>query len=324
MLTAFLAERTTRDLARRLGQFALDDQTRHDIVEQGQGLMIGNCEVDRTIKKIARAIRNVVPTQLIVACHSYELAGRVCDECNELTISALLLWSDQKPPATYESYSVVITVPENLHRLRSAVKDKSFCPSFLFLFDPNGTTFRGRSAQDGGGHRAANISIFRGACLALGCPVLPIICVSVSPAAFSLDSICQSTGVEALIYADGATLRTAITTESSQNESCERVNHSISASSTPLDSPVTAARRARCRLLIHIAPKISVGIRLLAELAAHRNYPIFSLASFSNQSGRRLLISSSADRGLLRELANQLNQQICLINNRSRRCGSIL
>jgi len=151
------------------------------MAELGQAFMIGNCDVDRTVKKIARAISNLYPSQCIVACHSYELADRVVEECEAVGTKAVLLWSDHKAPSEFGRYSAVVTVPENLHRLRSAVGQKAFLPCLLFLFDPNGTTFRGRSSEEGGGHRAGNISVFRAGCTAMGFQMLPVICVGVPP-----------------------------------------------------------------------------------------------------------------------------------------------
>jgi hypothetical protein len=316
MQIAFLIERMTRDLTRRLGSMAMDHQSAVDMANLGQALMIGNCDLNRTIRKLSRAIQNIQPAKCIIACSSYELADQIDDECRDAGIAARLHWSNDTLPRDIADLSVIVTVPESLHRLRAAVAAKSFVPAFLFLFDPNGTTFRGRTAEWGGGNRAGNLSTFRAACLAMGVQIPPVVFVNSTPAAFSLDSICRSLGVEALVYADGCTLRTALYPDA------DAVAPAVEIQETPveqpltsqLDGPVTAARQAKSRVLLHVSPKLAQAADLLAQLAALRNYPTISLKPLLSKAEKRLLLSSGSDRRVLRDIADNLTKQVMLIN----------
>lgn len=314
MRAAFLIERTTRDLKGRLGWLIVDQRTATDMADLGQAMMLGNCDLDRTVKKIARAIRNLVPTQCIVVCHSYDLADQIAEESGAVGTNALLLWNCDKLPKCIGDFSAIITVPENLYRLREAVANKVFNPPILFLFDPNGTTFRGRAPEEGGGKRAGNISNFRAACLAKGCQILTVVCVSSTPAAFSLDATCHSLGVEALVYADGSTLRTELSHEPSVTVEVEQVStEADSPNISPLDAPVTSARRAKSRVLIHVAGQASAA-NLLDQLATLRGYPTLSLVSFCNNPGPRSDLFPVVDREALREVVDELARKVSLIN----------
>src|SRR5665213_717352 len=205
MSIAFLAERTTRDMSRRLGTLTIDDQASREMTDLGQALMIGKCETDRTVRKIAGAIRNLRPAQSVVVCHSYELADRIVEECIDLTLKPLFLWGSEPLPRALSTFAAVVTVPENLQRIGHAVIEKKFSPKMLFLLDPNGITFRGFHVGGERHRRAGNIVRFRSICLAEGLKCLTVVCVGCSPAAFGLESLCETIGVESLIYADGGT-----------------------------------------------------------------------------------------------------------------------
>lgn len=316
MPIAFLLERTTRDFSRRLGPMAIDHNSAIDMANQGQALMIGNCDLDRTIKKLAGTIQNLQPAKCIVACSSYELADQISDGCRDRGITARLLWSNDPIPEGIENLSAIVTVPESLYRLRAAVATKRFVPTFLFLFDPAGMTFLGRSAEWGGGSRAGNVSTFRAACFAMGTQIPAVAFVSSVPAAFSSDSVCKSLGVEALVYADGRTIRTAFDPSSHALAAETELQHPdpTPSAGSALDAPVTAARQAKSRILIHVCPKLSQAAELLSQLAALRGYPTVSLKPLLSVTGKRLLLSSAQDRRVLRDMAADLSKQVTLIN----------
>ena len=268
------------------------------------------------VAKVAAAARNLSPKQQVaIATASYELGEEVLAACADRGVAATLVRSDG-PCLLPRNAGVVITVPENLYKLRSQIERRTFTPCLILLLDPYGLTFRSRSEGDGGGTRAANVSRFRASSLALGCQCMPVVLVEPAPAAFVPDVMHHALGVEALVYADGATIRTAITDDEvgSDLPSPGEPLSSAEEGMTPLDEPISVARHSRSKILLYVAPPVGRVSDLHDQLARIRSYPTVSLRELQRGGNCRLSITSYRDRGLLDQMAIELARRVALVN----------
>src|SRR5689334_18369171 len=236
MATPFLlAERVTRE-GRRLGVKALTVDAVKDIADSGQGFIIGNCSADGLQRHIPHVCRNALPNRTLVACHSYEFASNLFERPSWNGAQRCALLRENRGAAGVSKAPILVTVIEKLYSLRKLARDRQYLPSLLHLVDPHGISIRTADTGEFCGARAQAISRFRAACLAAGHQVAPMLWTTAPCGAFSRESLCELMGVEAFIYLDGSTLRSASLLKCEADATSDaRIEH-------PLDNSVTAAR----------------------------------------------------------------------------------
>src|SRR4051794_14499557 len=117
MRPSFIVERTTRNLDQQLGLMTVDADAALRWAEAGQGLVVGCCEPQRVLGKLAAVVRNTQPHQSVICCQSYQLADEVAELCAEQNVPVALLYRDELIAASSAAPAAIVTVPETLYRL---------------------------------------------------------------------------------------------------------------------------------------------------------------------------------------------------------------
>lgn len=317
-----VAERITRD-GKGLGSFTLTLDTARGLADGGQGVIVGNCPQDRMVRHIPHACRNALPACTLVACHSYEFASDLNDEASwQGTPMSSWLFESRftlKPPNS----RVLLTVPEKLYQLRRTARQRAYLPDLLFLVDPNGITIRRSSCEEFQGSRAQVVSKFRSACLAINHQTTPILWTSAPCGAFVHDRLCELMGVEAFLYLDGGTLRTASMNGLASSEEAGKRGHHT------LDNDLTVAGAQGRRLLLVVGSTATQNENLVRQLGETRGYPILDAASVISQV--RAEPSRIKDARFVSVLRSAITRELRRVNKRVvvllgvadavRRCG---
>lgn len=303
------AERATRDLRTRLEWLTLDVPKVTEMCDFGQGLMIGSCVRDRLVRHLAWAAVNMHPDHCIIACHSYDFAERVFDACQERGVEVLFVDRDIRPTNRVAEASILVTVPERLYHLRSFVRDGTLRPKMVFLIDPDGAMFTHSVWEGQDVVRSSAICDFRAACLATGLQVPPILWTCVPADAFYAEAVCQNLGVEALVYLDGGTLRTAALGE--QLAAVEVADERLQ--SHWLDAAIVAARQKSSHLLLVADGSNASNEECLRALAKLRNYPVLQFSTSVPDGFRNpaVFVASGITSG---ELRDRIDERLRMMN----------
>jgi hypothetical protein len=264
----FAGERLARGQVGSIGTLALDMARAREMADLGQAVCIAGCPPDRLGRHISWCIANSQPDRVVVACSTYDLCEQIGDECSRKGLTTAVWGRDERFSSRMLETAAVITVPEKLYRLRKQVRDRTYRPRLLFLVDPDAMTLRRSQFGEFDGVRAEAVSIFRATALAARCMVIPIVWTSLAPAAISGDQLARFLSVEAIVYVDGRTIRTAgVAGETQQTAAQEGPNVGA------LERNLALLRQQSVAVLLVTGQPIATRAAIVELLVAKRHFP---------------------------------------------------
>lgn len=306
--TILSVERTTRNGDRELGPLLVT--TDHAIEEAGMGraLYVGMCPKNWLVTHLVHAIRNAQPSACIVIPHSYALGDEVREQ---LTKWGILCWSARRGNAKGNGdpgSSVHICIPEKLYMLQTQL-ESGLHPLIFHVVDPHGLMespslkYRGEFQA-----RAQNVSQLKAFCEALG--ISPYVIVWTHQACDSRfqSDLCKLMGVDAWIYADGRTLRTAsFAPETGSGTAVDQKHHW-------LDPYVHQAHANGSGIvLVHGGGDGRPGTAI-ADLAQCHGYPVINLATVVHPEAILANARAVEDAKLaIRRSLQRFNRQVCVL-----------
>lgn len=205
------AERTTRDGTKVLGDMIITEAVAAKDAQIGRGLLIGNCPEDRLISHLCCAVQNALPSKAVVIAPSYARGEEIAEtlaakhdvEVWQATSRGLRGKGNAAAP-------VQITVPEKLTIVDKRVLTEGYRSAYLHVIDlPVLRDIKGSSSTLIFSRRAHNVARHKAVCHANGIILYLTLWTTEACNWIPRSQLCNMLTVEAWLYVDGRTLRTA-------------------------------------------------------------------------------------------------------------------
>jgi len=210
-LPILAATRIARIGHKVLGDVILTSAMAAEEAEMSRGLFIGNCRDRRLISHLCRAVHNALPRKSVIVSLSYAEAEEIA---NTFSVKPHIeIWESTRKGRTGRGNpfaSVQITVLEKLFLVDRRVRGGEFRPSFIHLVGMSSRSFCPHlHVTRDLIRRLQNLARHKAVCHANGINPYVVLWTPESCAALLPTRLCSAMGVEAWLYADGHSLRTA-------------------------------------------------------------------------------------------------------------------
>jgi hypothetical protein len=195
-----------------LGDVFVTEMSAAEEACQGRGLLITNCREERLIPHLCHAIRNSLPLRSIVVPLSHIVVEEIATTLE--TQHKLSVWRtahDTEGGIGLVAAAIWVTVPENLAVLDRHARSKIGPPDIIHVVNlalPAVAIHR-FSICGPSRYRLSDIGRHKAACQANGATPYVIVWTPEGCQELPYRYLCQAIGVDAWLYADGRTLRTA-------------------------------------------------------------------------------------------------------------------
>jgi hypothetical protein len=210
-----VVERITRIGNKSLGELFLTDDVVASEAAMGRGLLIGACREERFISHICYALRNALPSKSVVVAFSYALSEEIAEKLR--LEHNLIVWQairNRRRGKGNDMAPIQIGVPEKLYILDRRVRNEDYDPSFIHVVDPDASLVRANFSYDGVvTYRPSNVARHKAICEANGSTPYVLFWTKESCGSLMASHLCQVAGLDAWLYANGRTLRTAAFTD---------------------------------------------------------------------------------------------------------------
>jgi len=308
-----VVKRVTRMANTEVELFELTNEIASKEAGIGRGLMIGNCVKNRLSSHISFAVSNCLPAQSVVVPFSYDLSNEIADRVSEdRGVDIWMATRDSRKGEGHLGATVQIAIPEKLFLIEKGIRKGLWKTEFIHVVDPPGLldTTRDQS-RDEVWSRGTNIARHKAVCEANGTSPYVIYWTCENCGSFTRLHFCGLMGVDAWLYADGKTLRTAAFRGIGPAESGLRGKRSHW-----LDEWVHKAFVSGCGVVVVCRGKKESADLPVRELADLRGYPVVSLAKLVGRGG--LIRNEDLERDILKVFRKSLwesNRQVTILTD---------
>lgn len=212
--TILVAKRITRNAREKdLGELFITDTIAVEESRKNRGLLIANCREGQLMARLCQALRNSLPLRSVVVPLSHIV---VEDIAATLEIQyGLSIWRtahDTERGIGALASPIWVTIPENLTILARHVRSKVHCPDIIHVVNLAlpGVAIHRLSICGQSRYRALDVGHHKAACQANGLMPYVIVWTPEECRGVPQRYLCQALGVDAWLYVDGSTLRTAV------------------------------------------------------------------------------------------------------------------
>ena len=277
-----VVKRVTRIADKEVELFELTNETASKEAGIGRGLMIGNCVKNRLSSHVSFAVSNCLPAQSVVVPFSYDLSSEIADRISE--DRGVDIWMATRNSRKGEGplgATVQIAIPEKLFLIEKRIREGLWKAEFIHVVDPSGRLDATRvQSRNEVRSRGTNIARHKAVCEANGRSPYVIYWTCGNCGSFTHLHLCGLMGVDAWLYADGKTVRTAAFRGIVPGESGSRRKRSHW-----LDEWVHKAFVSGCGVVVVCRGTKESAESPIRELADLRGYPVVSIAKLVGRVG---------------------------------------